>query len=254
MMINDENKKSIREMLAGRAFYLAVSACVLAAGLVAWRVGANRAIDRVLNLETTVPAESHVHVGEKTVAEPTLGFIPPETRFTPETTLPAPEVALTEPDEVSPVFENDAPTVPEKEELAFSLPLSARLGKDYSMGVPVFSSTFGDWRTHNGVDFEGEKGAEVRSVAAGTVLSVGADPLWGTVVKIDHGAGIVSSLSGLSDVRVSEGDTVEGGQVVGAVGEIPAEKNDPAHVHLELRVNGELNDPLAVMGYVSDGD
>ena len=36
--------------------------------------------------------------------------------------------------------------------------------------------------------------------------------------------------------------------VIGRVGEIPVEAEEAAHIHLEVRVNGKLTDPLELMG------
>ena len=36
--------------------------------------------------------------------------------------------------------------------------------------------------------------------------------------------------------------------IIGVVGEIPVEAQDDSHIHLEMRVNGELVDPLEIMG------
>ena len=36
--------------------------------------------------------------------------------------------------------------------------------------------------------------------------------------------------------------------VIGTLGNIPCENKDGTHIHLEIRVNGELADPLEVMG------
>lgn len=253
MMLNDENKKSLKTMLKGRAFYLALSVCVLAAGFVSYQAMGKRTVNKILSEVTTVQPSTYIHISERVVTDPAPGNQPEEVKevVTEPHSVQEPETQA--------VFENDAPTVSteedEPQEISFQLPLTARVGKDYSMGVPVFSDTMGDWRTHNGVDFEGDEGQAVKTIAPGKVISVTSDTLYGNTVKIDHGNGIVSSISGLSDSGlIEEGAAVYEDSVIGVVGVIPVEKNDPAHIHLEIRQEGKIVDPLEIMGFVGAED
>lgn len=253
MMLNDENKKSLKTMLKGRAFYLALSVCVLAAGIVSYQAMGKRTVDKILSEVTTAQPDTHIHISERVVTDPA-----PENKPEPVREI-ATEPHFEQTPETQAVFENDAPTVnaqeSEPQEIRFGLPLTARVGKDYSMGVPVFSDTMGDWRTHNGIDFEGDEGQAVKTIAPGKVISVTSDPLYGNTVKIDHGSGIVSSVCGLSDSGlIAEGTQVDADTVIGVVGVIPVEKNDPAHIHLEIRQEGRIVDPLEIMGFVGAED
>ena len=117
------------------------------------------------------------------------------------------------------------------------------------MGIPVFSDTMKDYRTHNGIDFKAVEGENIMTIAPGTVVSVKNDAVWGNTVTIDHGDGTVSSISGVSDnIYVNAGDTLYERTVIGTVGAIPVEDADGTHIHLEVRVNGELVDPLEILG------
>ena len=46
---------------------------------------------------------------------------------------------------------------------------------------------------------------------------------------------------------VKEGDTVKSGQVIGIVGQIPAESLMPAHLHFECLKDGKFIDPMSVV-------
>ena len=252
MMINDENKKSVRKMLGGRALYVALCACVLAAGAVSYTAMKDKSVaPSKTNTNTRAETTTYLLIGENTKPDtPTVKA--------PETVTRAP-IALPElptlPPETQAVFENEAqplentPEAPEP--IEYSLPVSgAATGKDYSMGVPVFSATMGDYRTHNGVDFKTEPGESVRAIAAGTVVSVTKDALFGNSVRVDHGQGVVSTVSGLADEGLPyEGAEVDSDTVIGVAGDLPVESADGCHIHLELRVNGVLRDPLEVMGF-----
>ena len=243
MMISDDNKKSFAKMMKGRAVYLALGACVLAAGLVSYSAAGpkqNPGVGVTQRPETS----TWVHISERVLPEAAAPTAPREVTAAPEP-AEAPGAA--------PVFDNaaapvESTSVPEKQ-IAFTLPLHGGTGKDFSMGVPVFSATMNDYRTHNGVDFKAEAGAPVTAIAEGKVIAVSSDALYGNVVTVDHGGGVVSSVSGLAaEGLIHEGADVYNETVLGVVGEIPLEKADGAHIHLEIRVNGTLQDPLEVMG------
>lgn len=85
------------------------------------------------------------------------------------------------------------------------LPLGNEVLKAFSGGQPVYSETMKDWRTHNGTDFKGEIGAEVKAAADGTILKVENDPLWGGVIEIDHGFNIVSRYCGVTAKELTPG-------------------------------------------------
>ena len=96
---------------------------------------------------------------------------------------------------------------------------------------------------HSGLDIAGPIGAPVKSAAPGTVvvaakLSTG----YGWRIMIDHGGGYSSLYAHLSAFSVAEGDRVARGQVIGAVGATGIATGP--HLHFEMRVNGQPNDPL----------
>lgn len=126
------------------------------------------------------------------------------------------------------------------------LPVNGEVLNPFSGGELVKSATTGIWQTHNGVDLAASIGDSVVSMAAGTVQSVKNDALWGVCVTIDHGAGLVSRYCGLAaDVTVSEGDTITGGTVLGAVGSTAeAESAEPSHLHFEVLQNETYIDPI----------
>lgn len=127
----------------------------------------------------------------------------------------------------------------------FVLPCSDEIIKDYSDSYAVKSNTMNDWRVHNGVDFKAEEGEEVKAIRTGSVLAIYHSNLWGTVIEIDHGAGITARYCGLSkDCKVTANDVVEKGQVIGNVSTIPVEAADGIHLHLEVVKNGRISDPL----------
>lgn len=128
----------------------------------------------------------------------------------------------------------------------YLLPLSNTVQKAFSADGPIYCETMKDWRLHLGTDFAGEEGQSVKTVTRGTVTSVKNDPLWGGVIEIDHGVGVITRYCGVS-AMVKVGDKVEMGQVIGKLATIPCECAQSAHLHLEMFVDGTPIDPVAAI-------
>ena len=90
------------------------------------------------------------------------------------------------------------------------------------------------------------------AVNSGKVLEVYNDAFWGNVIVVDHGGGVVAKYCSLGkETAVEKGQLVEKGTVLGTLGTIPCEQKDESHLHLEIAVNGEVKDPIAVMNLAS---
>mgnify|MGYP002777166212 FL=1 len=99
---------------------------------------------------------------------------------------------------------------------------------------------------HRGVDYAGAHGSPVVAPAAGRVALVGrvsqGFQLHGNTVGVDHGQGVLSIFLHLSRIDVKEGQFVQAGQVIGAVGATGASTGP--HLHWGLYVHGLSVDPL----------
>ena len=241
-MMNDKNKTKIKKLLKGYGLYFAMGLCLLAAGLAG--ISASGVSSPSKTNEITTKSFESLIIPEVTTAKSNQGGY---------TEINIDEFTTTDEPSAESVFDNNSPAVgediTESAPVIFYSPVSLNIGKDYSMGVPVFSQTMNDYRTHNGVDFTGVKGENVKTTGEGTVVSVTRDSVWGNTVTIDHKNGITSSISGLADeALIGVGADVYTGTVIGVMGEIPIESADTPHVHLEMRVNGQLVDPLEILG------
>lgn len=128
----------------------------------------------------------------------------------------------------------------------YLLPLTNTVQKAFSADGPIYCKTMQDWRLHLGTDFAGEEGQNVKAVTRGTVITVNNDPLWGGVVEIDHGIGVITRYCGVK-ATVKVGDKVDMGQVIGHLQTIPCECAQPSHLHLEMIVDGTPIDPVAAI-------
>lgn len=110
--------------------------------------------------------------------------------------------------------------------------------------VGRITSSFG-WRGrefHHGVDMGAPYGSAVAAVKAGTVTKAGWQGGYGNLVIIDHGNGLESYYAHLSAISVQVGESVSQGEVIGKVGNTG--RSYGAHLHLEIRVNGDPANPI----------
>lgn len=114
-------------------------------------------------------------------------------------------------------------------------PCGENVVKDYSQ-IAVYSETMGDWRAHTGIDYGADLGSEVVSVWKGNVSNIYLDKLWGYTVEISHSDKLKSVYKNLDEnVKVAKGQAVEGGQVIGYVGNSASlESLEKPHLHFEM--------------------
>jgi septal ring factor EnvC (AmiA/AmiB activator) len=93
----------------------------------------------------------------------------------------------------------------------------------------------------NGIGIAAATGTTVRSVAPGTVVSVGQLGTYGLTVIVQHGAGDYSVYASLNSASVRTGGAIRKGDMIGTVG-----TSDPdlkPHLHFEIRPQGRAVDP-----------
>jgi murein DD-endopeptidase MepM/ murein hydrolase activator NlpD len=99
---------------------------------------------------------------------------------------------------------------------------------------------------HRGLDYAGGYGSAVMAPAGGEVVLVGYQKdgfrVHGNVVGVDHGQGVVSIFMHMSKVDVVEGQRLEPGDKIGAIGTTGASTGP--HLHWGLYVNGISVDPV----------
>ncbi len=143
-------------------------------------------------------------------------------------------------------------TTPDKMEelrsLMKSLPLSVPL--DYYQ----LESRFGPRRDpfnhrsafHTGIDLSAPYMSPVHATTAGTVTYAGYRSDYGKVVEIDHGNGIATVYAHLHRYIVAVGQKVAEHEQIGFLGS--SGRSSGPHVHYEVRVNDEPQDPEKFIG------
>ncbi len=101
------------------------------------------------------------------------------------------------------------------------------------------------WRAHLGTDYAAPTGTPVRTVGDGVVEFAGVQNGFGNVVFVKHRNQHVTVYAHLSRIDVRQGQSIEQGQTLGAVG-ATGWATGP-HLHFEFRVNGEHQDPMTIV-------
>ncbi|MBQ3262276.1 MAG: peptidoglycan DD-metalloendopeptidase family protein [Oscillospiraceae bacterium] len=101
---------------------------------------------------------------------------------------------------------------------------------------------YGTSKYHSGVDIGASYGATVIAADSGTVITAGWVSGYGNCIVISHGNGISTLYGHLSSIAVSSGQSVSRGQTIGYVGSTG--NSTGPHLHWEVTVNGERQNPL----------
>ena len=214
-----------------RALFSVVCLCIIALGLVVY-FSMQTGDDNVVDEQTTITVENTTQV-QKPVTNVT------ETKKQTATTKKA---QTTTQKTTMDQMESNTPF-----KSYYKYPLGEAIAKGYTQEL-TYDDTMGDFRAHTAVDFKGNQGDEVVAINDGLVLKVYNDNLYGVVVEIDHGGKLVAKYCGLESATVKAGDSVSINQPIGTLGKIPCESAQEMHLHFETAVDGQVVNPLDVMG------
>ena len=266
--MDKRGKRQSASIFGGMGFYIALLVCVIAAGVVGYRALLNSETDPAETpMEDPVEIVQDVDNGEEDSPAPVTGpdegdaqLVLSDEPLVVTYPLEKPVVSKEpESETVSPV-ESEVPisgevTVPEAEPDPTPVvsrivsPLAGETVAVFSVDQLMYDPTLGDWRTHDGIDIRAEALTPVVSTAAGTVLSVEEDGRLGVTVRIEHSGGYVTTYASLHpETLVEAGQSVEAGEVIGAVGNTSlGEAALGAHLHFSVARNGESIDPEAYL-------
>ncbi|ANP47933.1 peptidase M24 [Candidatus Viadribacter manganicus] len=102
---------------------------------------------------------------------------------------------------------------------------------------------------HFGYDIAAPTGTPIRAPAAGVVTLAESDMHYeGGLVFIDHGQGLITMYLHMSRLDVHAGDTVEQGQVIGAVGSSGRATGPHLCWRMKLRNTQQLDPSVAIAG------
>lgn len=160
-------------------------------------------------------------------------------------TLPEPESDVNVEPALSETPEENLPEEPLAEVAAapktWMPPGTGTWDRDFAYG---FDQTFEDYRFHGGRDMLMNIGDLVFAMAEGTVSVAEQESYWGGRVEIKHGGGLTSVYLGVMPSGIKVGQKVVAGDTIGTVMPSPtAEKQQASHLHIEILLNGQRQDP-----------
>lgn len=104
----------------------------------------------------------------------------------------------------------------------------------------------GYWYGHRAIDIASAEGTAILASDGGYVSFAGwTDIGYGYLVVVDHANGYQTYYAHLSDIYVAEGQTVEAGQVIAAMGNTG--NSSGPHLHFEVRYNRYPTNPLVFL-------
>jgi murein DD-endopeptidase MepM/ murein hydrolase activator NlpD len=106
----------------------------------------------------------------------------------------------------------------------------------------------GSYEYHPGIDIAVPSGTPIRAAAAGTVIFTEPEASsggYGNYTCIDHGGGLSTCYAHQESFAVSAGQQVAQGQIIG-YSDCTGYCFGP-HVHFEVRIDGEVTDPMAYL-------
>ena len=98
------------------------------------------------------------------------------------------------------------------------------------------------YKTHSGIDIGASYGTNILAADSGTIVTATYSSSYGYYVIINHGGGNTTLYAHMSKIKVSVGDNVTQGQVIGLVGSTGVSTGP--HLHFEIRINGTTVNPL----------
>ncbi|GAA6621283.1 peptidoglycan DD-metalloendopeptidase family protein [Scytonema sp. NUACC26] len=132
--------------------------------------------------------------------------------------------------------------------LGYPLPEPAKVLVSYGWQT---SPTNGDVFFHSGIDLSAEKGTPVQAIGDGTVAFAKEQGTYGNLVIINHSGGLQSRYAHLDSIKVSVGQSVKKGDLVGTVGTTGKPTLNQSHLHFEVRSSSSLGwkaqDPQAYL-------
>ncbi len=105
----------------------------------------------------------------------------------------------------------------------------------------VYNGDVVDKQTHMGIDLASVANAPIPAGNHGIVVFAGFQGIYGNLVVIDHGLGLMSLYSHMNTIAVNEGDEVKKGQIIAHTGTTGLAGGD--HLHFGMLLHGREMQP-----------
>ncbi|MFE5847486.1 peptidoglycan DD-metalloendopeptidase family protein [Streptomyces niveus] len=122
-------------------------------------------------------------------------------------------------------------------------PVKAALGTPYHQSGSMWSSGY-----HTGIDFTVPPGTAIHTIGPGKVVAAGSGGSYGNQVVIRHPDGMFSQYAHMTQIKVSKGQSVQGGQIIGLSG-ATGNVTGP-HLHMEVRTGPDYGTDVSPLPYL----
>lgn len=96
-------------------------------------------------------------------------------------------------------------------------------------------------RPHTGIDYANKIGTPIKAASNAKVLLIGDFFFNGKTIFLDHGQGLISVYIHMNEIKVSQGQTVQQGQIIGTMGKTG--RATGSHLHWGVYLNQSAVDP-----------
>lgn len=103
----------------------------------------------------------------------------------------------------------------------------------------------GTKRLHAGLDMAAPIGEPIFAAGSGVVRSAGWGGGYGNLIQVDHGNGLLTRYAHLSQIKVTPGQPVAKGTMIGLMGTTGASTG--SHLHFETRIHGSPVNPACFL-------
>lgn len=140
------------------------------------------------------------------------------------------------------------PTVNFSEDTLMEWPVNGNILLDYSMDQSTYFPTLDQYKLSSAISVGAVEGAPVVAAVNGTVYSVKQDPQTGTTLTMELGNGYQAIYGQLTDLAVSEGETVQKGTIIGYIAQ-PTKyySTEGTNLYFAMKKDGEPIDPIAYL-------
>ncbi|RCJ30892.1 peptidase [Nostoc minutum NIES-26] len=119
----------------------------------------------------------------------------------------------------------------------YPLPQATTVALPYGWQInPINGEVF----FHSGVDLLAAVGTSVEAIASGTVVFANDQGSYGKLVIVNHSGGLQSRYAQLDSIKVTVGQQINKGDVLGTVGTTGQPTSKQPHLHFEMRASSDL--------------
>ena len=140
------------------------------------------------------------------------------------------------------------PTVNFSEDTLMEWPVNGNILLDYSMDQTTYFPTLDQYKLSPAIAVGAVEGAPVVAAVNGTVYSIEQDAQTGTTMTMELGNGYQAVYGQLTDLTVSEGDTVKKGTTIGYIAQ-PTKyySTEGTNLYFQMKKDGTPIDPIAYL-------